>query len=369
MSIRCFSGKILDKDFNLIDGYLEAENGIIKKIGRGNPPKNPIMEGLITPSFINAHTHLADYPINLNLSEYSLAELVGPNGLKHTKLKDMGLKEKQKGIKKAIDNGFAHGVTHFCDFREGGIKGSKLLNEVKKQKIPNVKLFGRPNKITTPEIEKLKKYIDGLGLSSVNDFSPNELTKIKKKSGNNNLKIALHAAESEKGQKKSIKDTGKTEIERAIELGPEFLVHVTHPIKNDLELIEEKNVPIILCPRSNYKTGVGLPSLEKIMSLNIPIGLGTDNAMINTTSILDELDFIIKKYYDNTEKISKERFKKLFKSSTVESGKIIGVNNRIKVGTETNIMVFEDKVENLKSIMDQNRKIKAVIKGENIQNV
>lgn len=366
MSSKFFSGKILDKNFELINGYLKVENGIIQEIKQEKPPKKPIMKGTVTPSFVNAHTHLADSKIQVNASNYSLAELVGPKGIKHSKLKEMSSKEKKEAMEEAIEYGFRRGVSSYCDFREGGIRGSKLLAKIREKKPVNVKIFGRPSNFNKNRIKKLTDHTDGIGISSVNDISDEDFEKLKNFLETNDVNLSIHVAESAKGQKKSLKEKNMTEIERSLKLDPNFLIHVTNPIDNDLRLIEKKDAPVVLCPRSNYKTGVGLPPLEKIINLNINVGLGTDNCMFNSTSILDELNFISKKYYNDTEKISDEKAKTLFKTATVNSGKIIGIDNKIKEGTKASFIVFEDVGKSFKSIINQKAKIKAVVEGENI---
>ena len=53
------SGKLLT-DVGLKSGYIAFNNKKIVEIGKGNPPSKPICKGLITPSFVNAHTHIGD---------------------------------------------------------------------------------------------------------------------------------------------------------------------------------------------------------------------------------------------------------------------------------------------------------------------
>lgn len=368
MPLKYFAGKLLNENLDLIEGYVGIREGVIEEVDKGKPPKNPVSSGIISPSFINAHTHVADFPIEINPKKHSLSKLVGPDGIKQNELKNLGDEEKREGIKKALKSGFQSGVTHFCDFREEGINGSKLLFEIKEKAIPDVKIFGRPEKIETNEIKELSNYIDGIGISGVNDFSKEELSNLNQITTKLGLKKAIHAGESLASQRESLRKTGKTEIQRALELDPDFIIHATNPLQNDLDLIEKNNVPVVLCPRSNYKTGVGLPPLEEIIELDTTIGLGTDNAMLNSTSILDELRFVTQKYFDTTEKISKEKLKTLFKTSTINSGKVIGIDNRIKEETIANIVIIQDE-ENLESIINQNKKIKTIIKGEKIQHV
>ncbi len=367
--MKYIKGKIFREKYLIENGYIGLENGLIKEIGKGEPPKKSFCEGFILPSFINGHTHLGDYYIDVDPKNYSLAELVGPGGLKENELKNLSFKEKLSGFKEALKEGFNKGVTHFCDFREGGVEGAKTLLRAKNSVASDVLIYGRPTKVNGDEILDLLNYVDGLGISGVNDYSKEQLSVFKDIITRHNVSFGIHAGESLESQRKSIKNFNKTEIERALSLKPNYLVHVTNPLRDDLKLISEEGVPIIICPRSNYKTEVGLPPFEDLMELNNTVGLGTDNAMINSISIIDELRFLYKKYFNDTEKISIEKLKSIFKLATIENGEIFDIDNRIKEETQANLVVFEKKRDPLRSILEGKNKIKATIKGGNIQYV
>ena len=53
------SGRILTRD-GFEEGYIGFENHKIVDKGVGTPPKKPICDGLIVPTFVNAHTHIGD---------------------------------------------------------------------------------------------------------------------------------------------------------------------------------------------------------------------------------------------------------------------------------------------------------------------
>ncbi|MFX1452279.1 MAG: amidohydrolase family protein [Promethearchaeota archaeon] len=72
----------------------------------------------------------------------------------------------------------------------------------------------------------------------------------------------------------------------------DVIVHGTHYLKEDLQLIKNKKMSLILCPRSNGYFGVGFPPIIDILKLKIPISLGTDNLMINNTDLFEELRYL-----------------------------------------------------------------------------
>ena len=86
--------------------------------------------GLIIPAFTNAHTHVADYIVPVDLS-LSLEDLVAPpNGFKYQMLNNTPESVLRCGIEKVSEYMFKRGVTSFIDFREGSISGAKILSHL-----------------------------------------------------------------------------------------------------------------------------------------------------------------------------------------------------------------------------------------------
>jgi len=108
------SGKTLTRD-GFEEGYIGFENRKIVDKGVGTPPKKTICNGLIVPTFVNAHTHIGDSFIrekdvklpfirekDVKLPK-NIEELVAPpNGLKHKLLNQASEGEIIDGMKKSI---------------------------------------------------------------------------------------------------------------------------------------------------------------------------------------------------------------------------------------------------------------------------
>jgi len=61
--------------------------------------------------------------------------------------------------------------------------------------------------------------------------------------------------------------------------------------ESDLIRVKENNIPVVLCPRSN--AFYGLKSDIKMMKhIGVNILFGTDNAMLNSCDIVDEINYI-----------------------------------------------------------------------------
>ena len=174
---------------------------------------------------------------------------------------------------------------------------------------------------------------DGFGISGANEHDDNMLTIYKNvikdtnkhKSCNKKEKsiVAIHAAESIQTVKESLNNTGKTEIERTIStLDPDLYIHVTNPIKHDLDLLHSGNKGIVVCPRANGILGVGFVPLREIIERGLTIAIGTDNIMINSPDIFKEMDFLLKSQRAYEKNNSFLDAKTVLKMATVNSGKI-----------------------------------------------
>ena len=278
------AGKIL-KGTDFEKGFLGFEREFIIEAGKGNPPKKPICKGLIVPSFVNAHTHIGDSFIKekkIDLPK-NIEELVAPpNGLKHKLLREVSDKDIIQGIEKSIDIMMKNGTTYFCDFRENGIMGiSQLKAALHSRKISSI-ILSRPHTLRYDnyELNLLLKNSDGIAVSSVTDWEYSELQKVVKDTKNKKKIFALHGSER-------IREN----IDDILDLKPNFLVHMLKASESDLNRVKESNVPIVICPRANSYYGLK-PNFKLLKKVKINLLLGTDNAMLNSPNILDEINYL-----------------------------------------------------------------------------
>jgi len=267
------------------NGFLGFEEKKIVESGSGIPPKKPVCKGLIVPSFVNSHTHIGDSFIrrkNIKLPK-NVEELVEPpDGLKHRLLKEASDEEIIEGMEQSIDYMIQSGIKNFCDFRENGILGiCQLKSALKLWKISSI-ILSRPDTMEYDknEVDLLLKNSDGIGLSSISDWDYSKLEKISKDTKKKKKIFALHCSERI-----------REDIDMVLDLKPDFLVHMIKASKSDLERVKEDNIPIVLCPRSNSYFGLK-PNYNLLKKIGIDILLGTDNAMLSTPSILEDLKYV-----------------------------------------------------------------------------
>jgi|TARA_B110000438_G_scaffold46297_1_gene46477 cytosine/adenosine deaminase-related metal-dependent hydrolase len=227
--------------------------------------------GIIIPLFRNCHTHLGDTLARKEIPDnLSLRELVGPNGWKHKWLENNNQKTSAiVGLKEIINSG----TGLVMDFREGGKAGLEIFDDIEYP--GKLILLGRP--IDNEELPG-----SNAGISSLVDID--NATEIALSARGKKGLIGIHHSENE-----------REEVEPLLNLNPDFAVHMCHATESDLKKIKAKNISIVVCPRSNYYFG-NKPPLEKMIELEIDIGFGTDNGMLCTADMMDEIHFIRTEY-------------------------------------------------------------------------
>ncbi len=277
---------------------------------------------LVIPSLINSHVHIGDSFAKERGFNKELIDVVSPpNGIKHQLLKETPITEKAKGIKCAIEEMISNGISYFIDFRENNIEGIELLKRVISGEQIKSLIFGRFNQIK--EIEPIFNISDGIGLPSYHNITIDVKSELKKYKYISKKKIACHVAELNRDSNllRQIFDDGLVDI----------IIHGTKLEKSDLELIKEKKISIVLCPRSNGYFGLGFPPINEILELNIPISLGTDNVMVNNLDLFEEMRYLyyIARIQMKKEKIENINAKDLLKMVTINAAKIYNLESEV----------------------------------------
>jgi len=308
---------------------------------------------LLIPGFINSHTHIAD----------SIGKDVALNGTVNQKIHPMfGIKSKilkntsnenlSTFMKNTCHSMIQKGITTFVDFREGGLDGAILLKKVSYDTPIRSIILGRLDfhqnsseiKKNSPfpiekirELPSLVKTCDGIGISGANEHSTSVLTSYSK---TKKLR-AIHSSETQESVSKSKRITGKSETLRALSVKPDFLIHMTHASKSDLQTVSKKTRGIVICPRANSSLAEGIPDIQKMENAGCLLALGTDNVMINSPDMFREMDFLWKV----TMGIKKKRIdpKNILKMATVNGGKILKKDIGIIQNKKIADCIFLDK--------------------------
>ncbi|MDO5848947.1 MAG: amidohydrolase family protein [Methanobrevibacter sp.] len=259
---------------------------------------------IVSPTFLNGHTHIGDSIIKDEGYGLTLDEVVKPpNGVKHVALSNADDDDIIAGMQDSMWEMIKTGTTHFIDYREGGIKGIELLKEASKDMPINPIILGRDNSFygDDPDLKRVKKAIrdilkvaDGIAPSGFGEITDEVANLITEECRKQSKISSIHVAESSEVQHNSLEKFNKTEVERAIDCNFDQIVHGTNLMKDDLKIISSSDVNLCLCPRANATLNVGIAPISDIVESDIAPILGSDNLMLNSPNMLRELEFTIK---------------------------------------------------------------------------
>lgn len=262
---------LLGEELALSPVDIFIDNGILAAVEEN--PHAP--EVWICPALFNAHTHLGDTIAMDCGAGGDLETLVTPpDGLKHRLLRAAGRDDLVGGMRAGMEWMIATGTAGCADFREGGIDGVLALKEAAAG-LPFIPfIFGRDGG---------ESVAGGLGISSVRDVPESgRLVEEAKRAGK---KIAFHAGERD-----------RYDIDSALAYEPDLLIHMTHATKKQLRECAEREIPIAVCPRSNWILGVASschhPPLALMEDLGCRVCLGTDNGMFVPPDLFSEMAFV-----------------------------------------------------------------------------
>ena len=288
---------------------------------------------LLIPGLINAHTHVGDSIAKDIALDSTVDQKIHPKmGAKSRILKNTISENLVDFMKSTCQSMIQKGTTTFVDFREGGLEGIDLLKKSLSstglrsiilgrieyyQKFQEIK---KNHALPSQKAQDLKIMLancDGIGISGANENSDAVLMHYSK---TQKLR-AIHCSETMQSVSKSKKNTAKSEVIRALNAKPHFLVHMTHAAKNDLVLAAKKTRGIVICPRANATLAEGIPDIQLMQKAGCTIALGTDNVMINSPDMFREMDYL----WNVTMGIHKKRIepREILKMATVNAGEIL----------------------------------------------
>ncbi|MFC4359206.1 amidohydrolase family protein [Halobium salinum] len=280
---------------------------------------------VVLPTFVNAHTHLGDsIAKEAGSREMSLDELVAPpDGLKHRLLRAADREEMVGAMRRSLRYMLAGGTTGFVEFREGGVEGVDRIEEA-------MAGLGLDGVVLGRETEDAMHAANGFGASGARD---GDFDAVREATRAANKTFGIHAGERD-----------PDDLTPAMDLDPEFLVHVVHPEPGHLDRIESEGFPVVVCPRSNLVTGVGVPPLRDLLD-RTTVALGTDNVMLNSPSMFREMEF--------TAKLTDTSAAEVLRMATLNGAELAGLNcGSVEPGRDANLLVLDGDSDNLAGAQD-----------------
>ncbi|RZN39265.1 MAG: hypothetical protein EFT35_03845, partial [Methanophagales archaeon ANME-1-THS] len=261
----------------------------------------------------------------------------------HTVLAETPYEALVSAMRDTIADICATGTQLFADFREGGISGVNALKEALRLAGANdqlgLKILGRPAAGTGNEelrLSELFASVDGIGMSSVADHPPEDLHLLAAEAKRTGKIFALHAGER-----------NTDDITDAIELEPDFIVHLINAAPRDFTQMHDQNIAAVVCIRSNLVMGLGLPTIQKMLDAGLTVGAGTDNVMLNSPDMLAEMEFIAKLFHLEDRDV--------LKMCTLNPARILGEEESIgtlEIGKKANVVVIRTDTPNMRNVRD-----------------
>ncbi|WP_126661646.1 amidohydrolase family protein [Haloterrigena salifodinae] len=295
-------------------------------------------EDIILPAFVNAHTHIGDSIAKEAGGGLSLEELVAPpDGLKHRLLRQASQEELAAAMRRSLQFMQKSGTTACLEFREGGVEGVETLERAADGLEIDPIAFARGS------IDAMHAG-DGFGASGANDANFDTEREATREAGK---PFGIHAGEVD-----------ETDIDPALDLEPEFLVHMVHPEPDHLDRVAEQEVPIVVCPRSNLVTDVGLSPYAEL-SERTTLALGTDNVMLNSPSMFREMEFLAK--------LSELSATEILRIATINGAEIADLEyGLVEPGREARLLVLDGDSHNLAGARDP---VRAVVRRAGVDDV
>ncbi|MFB6124037.1 MAG: amidohydrolase family protein [Haloferacaceae archaeon] len=313
------------REFEPIDGRVVVEDGQIVAVEEATTDSDAI----VLPAFVNAHTHLADSIAKEAGRGLSLDELVAPpDGLKHRLLREASSSEKVAAIRRTLRFMERSGTAACIEFREGGVDGVEALRTALDGFDLSAVVLGR-------ESEAAMRMADGFGASGARDAEFGDLREATREAGK---LFGIHAGERD-----------SLDLDPALDLDPDFLVHVVHPEPRHLDRIDDEDVPVAVCPRSNLVTRVGVPPLRELLD-RTTVALGTDNVMLNSPSMFREMEFAAK--------LADLTAPEVLRMATVNGADLAGLNcGLVEPGRDARLLVLDGDSDNLCGARDPARAV------------
>lgn len=331
----------IERDILLI---LDEEGRIIEKTKFDGLSKDYLfLDGIVFPTFVNAHTHL-------ELTDFQKIDRV--DNLWDWIL--LVVKNKKSFAEEKFKNSFSNGEKNFYNQGVGcvGDVRSVLPEGPYLYKLHGrifFEVLGYIEEIFETKLSLLKKFLyfcnanKGISIHSLYTTPFTKALNLIKMARKYKLPIMIHMGETKfeselffekkiEGFKKifpnakfeicSFKSYG--DIIEKLNLSKDvILVHCVEFSKKDFDTIKNKGINLVLCPCSNLYWGDKLPDFKYIMDNEIDFAIGTDSFLTNEVLNIKEDVNLILKNINNEEKY----YKKIFDALTYKGRKVLKIKD------------------------------------------
>jgi cytosine/adenosine deaminase-related metal-dependent hydrolase len=133
---------------------------------------------------------------------------------------------------------------------------------------------------------------------------------------------------------------------------------MVHPEPLHLDRLEDEAIPVVVCPRSNLVTGVGVPPIRELLD-RTDVALGTDNVFLNSPSMFREMEF--------TAKLADVSAAEVLRMATRVGAEMAGLNcGTVEADREARLLVLDGDTDNLAGAQDP---VRAVVRRAGVADV
>ena len=323
-----FEGTVLvGRDFDPVEGRVVVEDGVITAVEEASTGSTDI----VAPAFVNAHTHIGDSIAKEAGRGLSLDELVAPpDGLKHRLLREASNEETVAAMRRSLEFMAETGTTAHVEFREGDVAGVEAIREASEGVPIESVVLGRGSVDAMEHPDS-----DGYGASGARDGDFDVARNATRRAGK---LFGIHAGERD-----------ADDVNPAMDLDPDFLVHMVHPDPVHLDRLADADIPVVVCPRSNLVTNVGVAPLRELVE-RTTVALGTDNVMLNSPSMFREMEF--------ASKLGDVTAVEVLRMATVNGAELAGLDcGLVEEGRPAKLLVLDGDSDNLAGVRDPVRAV------------
>jgi cytosine/adenosine deaminase-related metal-dependent hydrolase len=317
------SGQVfLGEELTITPADIYIRDGIITAIEEN--PSAP--RSLICPALFNAHTHLGDtIAMDCGVTGDLAMLVTPPDGLKHRLLAAASRTDLVAGMRASLLDMAERGIAGCADFREGGREGVLALHEAARDLPITPFVFGRDGG---------EQAANGLGISSARDV-PDAERQVRAARSEGKL-VAFHAGERD-----------PDDVDAALSFDPDLIIHATHATKKQIRACADREIPIAVCPRSNWILGVSSsprnPPLDYMRECGCRILLGTDNVMFVQPDLFSEMAFVSTVYQLEPSDILR---------SAIAGSELAGMPYYIRAGSPANLFEVSFSASSLQFTRD-----------------
>jgi len=191
------------------------------------------------------------------------------------------------------------------------------------------------------------RIIKGISCHSIYTLSEEFLKFYSDLAKKNNMRIHIHACETQKEIDDCQKAHHCTPIEYLEKLGlltdKTILAHSVHLTEKDMDIIKKYDCKVAHCPISNFKLKSGMMAFKKLHQKGITVTLGTDgSASNNSLSILQEMKVCALNAKTQAKDSKAGSAEDILKAATVNGAKAFGIDaGEIKEGKLADFILFD----------------------------